>query len=207
MTTTDTRPAGVTGARTGPRDAARRGRRGPASWYRGGGLHSLVFLLPLLIVFAVFSWIPIGRAILMSFQETNLVTDPTFVGLDNFQAVLADPLLWTAVKNTCYFALLALLFGYPVPLIAALLMSEVRRARGCSAPSPTCRSSSRPSSRCCCGSSSTTPDPTGCSTPFSVMSASARSPGSRTPTSPCPPSSSRRPGPRPVARSSSTWRP
>lgn len=130
MTTTDTRPAGVTGARTGPRDAARRGRRGPASWYRGGGLHSLVFLLPLLIVFAVFSWIPIGRAVLMSFQETNLVSDPTFVGLDNFQAVLADPLLWTAVKNTCYFALLALLFGYPVPLVAALLMSEVRRARG-----------------------------------------------------------------------------
>src|SRR5690606_10083077 len=41
-----------------------------------------------------------------------------------------DPLLWTAVKNTCYFALLALLFGYPVPLVAALLMSEVRRARG-----------------------------------------------------------------------------
>ena len=130
MTTTDTRAAGVTGARPGPRDAARRGRRNPASRHRGGGLHTLVFLLPLLIVFAVFSWIPIGRAVLMSFQETNLVTEPTFVGLENFRSVLADPLLWTAVENTCYFALLALLFGYPVPLVAAVLMSEVRRARG-----------------------------------------------------------------------------
>ncbi|MDX6283201.1 MAG: multiple sugar transport system permease protein, partial [Kribbellaceae bacterium] len=97
---------------------------------RGGGLSTLVFLLPLLLVFGVFSWIPILRAVVMSFQETNLVTPATFVGLQNFRDVLADPLLWTAVKNTLYFALLALLFGYPVPLIAAVLMSEVRRFKG-----------------------------------------------------------------------------
>jgi multiple sugar transport system permease protein len=97
---------------------------------RGSGLSTLVFLLPLLLVFGVFSWIPILRAVVMSFQETNLVTPATFVGLQNFKDVLADPLLWTAVKNTLYFALLALLFGYPVPLIAAVLMSEVRRFKG-----------------------------------------------------------------------------
>jgi multiple sugar transport system permease protein len=89
-----------------------------------------VFLLPLLVVFGLFSWYPIVRAVVMSFQETNLVTPSTFVGLQNFQDVLNDPLLWTAVKNTLYFALLALLFGYPVPLIAAVLMSEVRRFKG-----------------------------------------------------------------------------
>jgi multiple sugar transport system permease protein len=89
-----------------------------------------VFLLPLLVVFGLFSWYPIVRAVVMSFQETNLVTPSTFVGLQNFQDVLNDPLLWTAVKNTLYFALLALLFGYPVPLVAAVLMSEVRRFKG-----------------------------------------------------------------------------
>jgi multiple sugar transport system permease protein len=93
-------------------------------------LSTLVFLIPLLLVFGVFSWIPIGRAVVMSFQETNLVTPSTFVGLQNFRDVLADPLLWTAVKNTVYFAFLALLFGYPVPLLAAVLMSEVRRLKG-----------------------------------------------------------------------------
>lgn len=89
-----------------------------------------MFLLPLLVVFGLFSWYPIVRAVVMSFQETNLVTPSTFVGLQNFQDVLNDPLLWTAVKNTLYFALLALLFGYPVPLVAAVLMSEVRRFKG-----------------------------------------------------------------------------
>ena len=97
---------------------------------RRGSLSTLVFLVPLLLVFGIFSWIPIGRAVVMSFQETNLVTPATFVGLQNFRDVLADPLLWTAVKNTLYFALLALLFGYPVPLVAAVLMSEVRRFKG-----------------------------------------------------------------------------
>ncbi|MBD7999250.1 sugar ABC transporter permease [Oerskovia sp. Sa2CUA8] len=86
-------------------------------------------MLPVIVIFGVFSWFPIVRALLMSVQETNLV-DTQFVGLDNFRYVLADPLLWTAVKNTAYFAFLALLFGYPIPLVAAVLMSEVRRYKG-----------------------------------------------------------------------------
>ncbi|MEU6860524.1 sugar ABC transporter permease [Glycomyces sp. NPDC046736] len=84
----------------------------------------------MLLIFGVFSWLPIGRAVVMSFQRTNLVTDPVWVGFANFQQVFADPQLWTAVQNTGYFAILALLFGYPIPLVAAILMSEVRKMRG-----------------------------------------------------------------------------
>ncbi|PSL07013.1 multiple sugar transport system permease protein [Haloactinopolyspora alba] len=101
-----------------------------ARWARGGGLSTLVLLLPLLVVFGLFAWFPIGRALVMSLQETNLVTDPSWVGLDNFRQVLGDPLFWTSVRNTVYFTLLAMLFGYPVPLLLAVLMSEVRRAKG-----------------------------------------------------------------------------
>ncbi len=97
---------------------------------RGSGLATLVFLLPMLLVFGLFSWWPIVRSFVMSVQQTNLVTAPEFVGLDNFRAVFADPLLGTAVQNTLWFALLALVFGYPVPLVAAVLMSDVRRGRG-----------------------------------------------------------------------------
>jgi multiple sugar transport system permease protein len=89
-----------------------------------------VFLLPLFVAFGLFSWWPIGRAVVMAFQRTNLVADPTWVGLQNFVRVLEDPLLATAATNTLYFALLALVLGYPIPLVVAVLMSEVRRARG-----------------------------------------------------------------------------
>jgi multiple sugar transport system permease protein len=91
---------------------------------------NLLFLLPMLAVFGVFSWYPIVRAVVMSLQQTNLVTAARWVGLQNFQHVLDDPLLWTSIKNTLYFALLALVFGYPVPLVLSVVMSEVRRAKG-----------------------------------------------------------------------------
>ena len=89
----------------------------------------MVFALPLLVVFGVFSWYPIGRAVVMSFQETNLITT-SWVGLENFQAIAADPRLPQAVGNTAWFALLALVFGYPLPLVAAVVMNDVRRLKG-----------------------------------------------------------------------------
>jgi len=105
-------------------------RRTPLTWVKGGGLSTLVFLLPMLLIFGAFSWYPIVRTVVMSFQHTNLVQPATWVGLDNFRSVIHDPLLPIAVKNTAYFALLALIFGYPIPLVAAVLMSEARRFRG-----------------------------------------------------------------------------
>ena len=66
----------------------------------------------------------------MAFQHTNLTEPASWVGFANFAAVFADPQFPVAVRNTVEFALLALVFGYPVPLIAAVLMSEVRARRG-----------------------------------------------------------------------------
>ena len=108
----------------------RRARRTPLTWARSGGLSTLLFLLPMLFIFGAFSWYPIVRTVVMSLQHTNLVQPATWVGFANFSKVLHDPLLPIAVKNTGYFALLALIFGYPIPLISAVLMSEVRHARG-----------------------------------------------------------------------------
>lgn len=99
-------------------------------WVRNGGLSTMILLAPLLLSFGYFAWYPIGRAVVMSFQETNLVADPVWVGFDNFSHVLGDPRFWTSVRNTGYFTLLALVFGYPIPLALALVMSELRRARG-----------------------------------------------------------------------------
>jgi multiple sugar transport system permease protein len=105
-------------------------RRTRRRWVTRDGLSTLVFLLPFLFVFGLFSWFPILRAFVMSVQDTNLVSDPIFIGLENFRRVLADPLLGIAVRNTAWFALLALLFGFPIPIILAVLISETRSHRG-----------------------------------------------------------------------------
>lgn len=109
--------------------APQRRRRGIRSWIRGGGAANLLFALPMVLVFAVFSWSPIIQSFVMSFQKTNLITS-SWVGIDNFVHVLNDPLLGTAVLNTLYFAALALVFGFPLPLLLAVLMSEVKRGKG-----------------------------------------------------------------------------
>ena len=114
---------------TAPAQLRRSRRRTPLTWLRGGGLSNLLFLAPMLIVFALYSWGPIVQTVVMSFQKTNLITS-RFVGLDNFVNVLEDPVLPIAIWNTFYFALLALLFGFPLPILLAVLMSEVRRAKG-----------------------------------------------------------------------------
>jgi multiple sugar transport system permease protein len=107
-----------------------RDRYSPISWVRSGGLAALLFALPMLLIFTAFSWFPIARLVVLSFQHTNLIDPPTWAGLQNFRDVVNDPLFMTAVKNTAYFAVLALIFGYPIPLMAAVLISESRRFRG-----------------------------------------------------------------------------
>jgi len=120
----------VTQQRLAPSAPRAARKHNPITWVQRGGLTTLLFLLPLLIVFGVFSWSPIVQSVIMSFQKTNLVTAPVFVGWDNFVAVFNDPLFYTAIRNTGYFAVLALLFGYPIPLVAAVIMSEVKRMKG-----------------------------------------------------------------------------
>jgi len=110
-------------------DRAARGRRSRSLVSRGG-LTTFAFMLPMLAVFGLFAWFPIVRAVVMSVQATNLVSEPRFVGLDNFVGVVADPQFGIAVANTIWFAFLALIFGFPVPIILAVVMSEVRRGRG-----------------------------------------------------------------------------
>jgi multiple sugar transport system permease protein len=128
QTATASEPAAVAGPRVAR--SRRRVRLSPVGWVRGGGLSALVFAMPMLVIFGLFSWYPIVRLGIISFQETNLFDPPTWVGLENFRSVIEDPLFATAVKNTAYFALLALVFGYPIPLVAAVLVSESRRFRG-----------------------------------------------------------------------------
>jgi multiple sugar transport system permease protein len=80
--------------------------------------------------FALFSWYPLIRGIILSFQQDNLVSSPQWVGLDNYRHLFADPLFATAWKNTAEFTGLALIFGYAVPLAAAILLNELRHLNG-----------------------------------------------------------------------------
>jgi multiple sugar transport system permease protein len=87
------------------------------------------FLIGAVLCFAVFSWYPMIRGIVMSFQHTRRGVT-TWVGWDNYARIIADPSFWNAWKNTFYFTILALVLGYAVPFFVAILLNEFRHAKG-----------------------------------------------------------------------------
>ncbi|PWK83391.1 carbohydrate ABC transporter membrane protein 1 (CUT1 family) [Lentzea atacamensis] len=88
------------------------------------------FLSAALVVFAVFSWWPIVRGVVLSFQQVNFVTSPDWVGWENFERLFADPLFAVAWRNTFYFTVLALVIGFGVPFFTAVVLNELRHAKG-----------------------------------------------------------------------------
>jgi multiple sugar transport system permease protein len=88
-----------------------------------------LFLLGGVLCFAFFSWYPIVREVLMSFQRTRRGVT-SWVGWDNYIRVWNDPTFVAAWKNTAYFTLLALVLGFALPFIVAVLLNEFRHAKG-----------------------------------------------------------------------------
>lgn len=88
-----------------------------------------LFLLPALLVFATFSWYPIMRGFIISFQRIDLRNPPQWIGFENFRLVFNDPLFSVAWRNTLQFAGLALLLGYLLPVILAIAVNEMRHGK------------------------------------------------------------------------------
>ncbi|MFF7865079.1 ABC transporter permease [Streptomyces qaidamensis] len=115
------------------RGAPRRGRRIPArtGWRRAlrrdWQLYSLA-ILPLLF-FLVFRYLPmIGNVIAFRrFEPGGSIFGEEWVGLRYVQMFLNDPTFWQVFRNTLWIGGLTLLFCFPVPIVLALLLNEVRR--------------------------------------------------------------------------------
>jgi multiple sugar transport system permease protein len=88
-----------------------------------------LFLLPALLIFTLFVWYPIGLGFVISFQRIDLLSPPTWAGWTNYQRVLSDPLFPIAWRNTFAFTGYALLFGFLVPIVLALLINEIRHGK------------------------------------------------------------------------------
>ncbi|MEV0270188.1 sugar ABC transporter permease [Hamadaea sp. NPDC050747] len=111
-----------------PAAPARRPRK-PGGQKITNNVTGYAFLIGAIICFALFSWYPMVRGFIMSFQRTRRGVT-TWVGWDNYERILQDPSFWTAWKNTAYFTVLALVLGYAVPFVVAIIFNELRHARG-----------------------------------------------------------------------------
>lgn len=87
-----------------------------------------VMLLPLVIVFIFWRYLPM-YGLLASFkyikEESDILGAP-FVGLAGFNSIIQDADFWRAFRNTFMISFYGMIFGFPMPIILALLFSEVK---------------------------------------------------------------------------------
>jgi len=88
------------------------------------------FLVGAVLCFSFFSWYPIVREIIMSFQKPIYGGGYAWAGWLNYKIIMHDPTFWIAWRNTFEFTVLALIVGFAVPFFVAILLNELRHARG-----------------------------------------------------------------------------
>lgn len=112
-----------------PRDHKRGSDRGALARAVRRNLGAHGFLIGALLCFVLFSWYPMVREVIMSFQRTK-AGRTTWDGWHNFSQVYHDPSFWQAWRNTAEFTLIALVLGYLVPFFAAIVLNELRHFKG-----------------------------------------------------------------------------
>ncbi|GHU65595.1 sugar ABC transporter permease [Clostridia bacterium] len=84
-----------------------------------------------LVYFVIFKYVPMAGNIL-AFRKFRAGASPfgvDWIGMKNFQRFLGDKSFWRAFRNTLITSSLNLLFNFPVPIIFALLLNELRRLK------------------------------------------------------------------------------
>lgn len=87
---------------------------------------SYMLIAPYVLLFILFTVIPVLTAIALSFTSFDMVNSPTFVGMDNYlRLFLEDDVFVIAVKNTLAFAFITGPISYFLSLVLAWFINEL----------------------------------------------------------------------------------
>ena len=88
--------------------------------------------IPGLLYFLIFHYVPMGGA-LISFKDISHFDglggffDAPWVGLKHFERFTSSVYFYNIIENTIIISGLKILFGFPAPIIFALLLNEILR--------------------------------------------------------------------------------
>ena len=85
-----------------------------------------VFLAPFALLTLVFVAYPLIQSAVLAMQQTYGPGTKTFVGTRNFTDAAADPVFWTALRNTMIYTLGSLFIQLPLALALALALNSPR---------------------------------------------------------------------------------
>jgi multiple sugar transport system permease protein len=103
-------------------------RRGDLSRRRGDGVTATLMLAPAVLGFLVFYVYPSVKGVYYSITDWNLLSDPNYVGLDNYRTVAADPQFWNSMWVTALFVVYTLGSQLVLALALAGIMHRLTRS-------------------------------------------------------------------------------
>jgi multiple sugar transport system permease protein len=113
-------------ALAGRPQAARRRRRAGRAEARAG----LLFALPWIAALTLFTLLPLAYTFFMAQARFQITGWPTWVGLENYRAVLSDPAVRRSAQNTLLFAAVSVPLKLLLALALALLLNKARVLSG-----------------------------------------------------------------------------
>lgn len=86
-----------------------------------------MMILPGVVLLFLFSYVPMF-GIQIAFRDFRIGTsmwESPWVGWDNF-SFLKEPQFWVVVQNTLWISAFKFIFGFPAPILLALMINEIR---------------------------------------------------------------------------------
>lgn len=93
-------------------------------------LIGIELLMPALIIFILFSLLPIIKTFIISMQSFTTMNQSVFVGFANFSRILTDAKFWEAVMHSVTLSVIVIVLGTWMPFVLALYVYEMRRGAG-----------------------------------------------------------------------------
>lgn len=87
-----------------------------------------LIMVPVLLYFFIFKYVPMASAVI-AFKDYNVVQGvwgSPWVGTKYFDLFFSNPVFWTLIKNTLGLSFYALVVGFPIPIILAICLNEIR---------------------------------------------------------------------------------
>lgn len=89
-----------------------------------------VMLLPVFAFYLIFKFLPMG-GLIIAFKSYNLgdgILHSPWVGLKNFRVLFSSANTLQIIWNTFWLSFLNLVTGFPVPIVLAVMLNEIRRS-------------------------------------------------------------------------------
>jgi len=83
-------------------------------------------MVPPLILFAFFVWVPLFESVRLSLFSAQGVRLIEFVGLQNYRDVFQHPDFLPALRNTFSYTFWSLAIGFLLPIVLAIIINEIR---------------------------------------------------------------------------------